>query len=240
MPRLFLTLLLVVTAALNFALSGYVIQLYQYFFTVKQYSGLISGLAMAPIVVGNIFTLRWADRFAVERPRHVVVGSGLLAMGLAVLASALARPGTPYLFLVPMMVLFGPGFLVASASWTNYFFSVMPGDLTGMAVGINRAAGLIGGSLAGVVLSSVVEYRGLLDFSQRIAGLGLSEEQQDQALKTLELVLQSGLSADELAQLPEAIVVLGLLGAYREAFSTAIATALLVAGLVCVVCGVVA
>ncbi len=239
-PRLFLTMLLIITAVLSFALSGYVIQLYQYFFNVKQFSGLISGLAMAPIVVGNIFTLRWADRFAVEQPRYVVIGSGLLAMGVAILGSALARPGTPYLFLIPVMVLFGLGFLVTSASWTNYFFSVMPGDLTGMAAGINRAAGLIGGSLAGVVLSSVVEFRGLLDFGRRMAGLGLSEAQQDQALDALELVLRSGLSADELAQLPEGFVALGLLEAYREAFSTAIAAALLVAGLVCVVCGIVA
>jgi len=118
--------------------------------------------------------------------------------------------------------------------------NVMPGDLTGMAAGINRTAGLIGGSVAGVVLSSVIEFRGLLDFGRRMAGLGLSEEQQVQALDALELVLRSGLSADELAQLPQAIVVLGLLEAYREAFSTAIAAALLVAGLVCVVCGIVA
>lgn len=235
-----LSLLLLISGTLSFALSGYVLQLYQYFFTVQQRSGLIAGLALAPIVLGNLFTLRWASRFALTQPRYLVVGSGLGAMGVAMLLTALVRPNLPYLVLVLPMVLFGLGFLVASAAWTHYFFSALPADLCGMSAGINRAAGLIGGGLAGVVLTTVVEFTGIVNFKLRIADLGLNAEQQALALRTLDTLLRSSLTADELAQAPGGFVALGLMDAYREAYSAAISAALFVAAAVCLVGGALA
>jgi hypothetical protein len=92
-PRPLLSLMLLVTAILSFALSGYVLQMYQFFYTVQQYSVFVSGLALAPIVLGNLVVLRWAARVAVEWPRHVVITGGMAAMGAAMLLTALAFLG---------------------------------------------------------------------------------------------------------------------------------------------------
>lgn len=239
-PRLFLSLLLLVSATLSFALSGYVLQLYQFFFTVQQRPGLLSGFALAPIALGNLLTLRWASRFAVEQPRHVVIGSGLGMMGVAMLLSSLARPSLPYLLLVPVMTLFGLGFMVASATWTNFFFSSLPPDLTGVSAGIHRAAGLVGGALAGVILSAVVELTGKATFAQGMADLGLTPEQQALALKAVELALRNNLTMDDLIQAEAPLTALGLLSAYREAYGVAISTALLTGAAVCLGCGALA
>ncbi|MGB9633571.1 MAG: hypothetical protein ACPL8I_09590 [Chloroflexaceae bacterium] len=240
LPHYYFTLTLLLTAVLSFALSGYTVRMYQYFFTVKELSALVAGIALAPILLGNIFTLRWANRFTISQPYYVAVGTGLATMGAAMLLSALARSTTPYLFLLPVMVLFGLGFLIASTSWTTFFFSALPGDLTGVNAGINRAAGLVGGALSGVVLNAIVVQRGLADFTRRLQELGASEEQIAQAKEVLDVLLQNSIPVEELTQHPQALILMGLLNAYRESYSVAIAAALFVGGVVCVASGVLA
>ncbi|MFV9503585.1 MAG: MFS transporter [Oscillochloridaceae bacterium umkhey_bin13] len=228
-PRYLLSLMLLITATLSFALSAYVLQLYQFFATVNQMHGFVAGMALSPILLGNLFTIRWAAKFTISQPRHISVGTGIAMIVAAMWLTSLARPNFPYLLMVPLMVLFGLGFLIASAAWTNFFFAVLPGDLTGLAAGVNRAAGLVGGSLSGVILSTVIVFTGKLSFQQRMADLGLDEAQQALAFEALEFMLRNGLSADDVQQ-PAALIALGLLSAYREAYSVAISSALFTAG----------
>lgn len=239
-PRPLLSLMLLVTAILSFALSGYALQLYQFFYTVQQYSVFVSGLALAPIVLGNLVVLPWAARVAIEWPKHVVIALGLSTMGVAMLLTALARPGLPYLFLVPAMALFGIGFLLATTTWTYFFFSALPEDLAGVTAGINRAAGLVGSTLASVVLSTVVQFSGMADFQRRLDDIQLTPQQQEQALDALNKALQLGHAIDDTIQTPETIIRLGLLAVYREAYGVGVSAAMVVAGILCLACGVVA
>jgi MFS transporter, DHA2 family, multidrug resistance protein len=240
LPRNFLSMMLLVSATLSFALSGYVIQLYQFFFNVQQYSGLIAGFALAPIVLGNLFFLRRAGKFAIGQPRHIVVGGGLAAMSVAVLLSSLARPNIPYVAMVPMLVLFGLGFLVASAAWAYFFFSVLPPDLAGTSSGINRAAGLVGGAMAGVVLSAIVQTTGMANFKQRLVDVGLDEAQKEQAYAELTRLLRSNTLGTEQLQQSNDLISLGLLSAYREAYSVAINSAMLAVAAICLIVSVIA
>jgi MFS family permease len=238
-PPLFLSMLLLVTAMLSFALSGYLLQLYQFFHTVEQHSVFVSGFALTPIFAINLVVLRWAARFAFEQPKRVVICLGLLAMGTAMLLTALARPGLPYLLLVPGMALFGIGFLLASTAWTYFFFSALPQDLIGVSTGINRAAVLVGSTLAIVILNNVLQFSGLTDFHRRIAALDLTAQQQAQALDALNATLQLGVTASDTTQTPEVIAQLALLSAYRESYSVGISSALVTAGILCLLCSVV-
>jgi hypothetical protein len=239
-PRHFLSLLILISAALSFGLVGYVLQLYSFFFTVQQLSGIVAGLALAPIFAGNLFTLRWAARVTTAQPTHVSVAAGLAAMALAMLLTSLARPNTPYLLLLPPMMLFGLGFLIASASWAYFFFAALPADLIGLSSGINRASGLVGSALSGVLLATVVEVAGKADFALRLAELGLPAEQQDLAIQAIDAALRQGITADQVAQAPGALVALSLMSAYRESFSVGVTSALVLAAAVCLAVGVVA
>lgn len=239
-PRHVISLLLLVSATLSFALSGYVLQMYQFFLTVQQHWGLVAGVALAPILLGTVPALPWVGRFAVRQPRHIAVGAGLGMMGAAMLMSTALRPSFPYLLIVPIMTLFGVGFLVAAAAWAYFFFSVLPADLAGLSAGINQAAGMVGGALAGVILSAIVEITGMFNFRLRLADLGLGDAQTEVALKALDALLRSQPSLDEIARAPAALVALGLLSAYRESYSVAITSALATAGLICLVIGAVA
>lgn len=232
-PRHFLSLLLLVSATLSFALVGYGQMLYGFFFTSRQLPGFFAGVALAPIFVGNLFMLRWAARFSTTQPAYVSVSGGIAAMGIAMLLTALARPNTPYLFLVPAMMLFGLGFLIASASWAYFFFAALPADLIGLSSGLNRAAGLVGSGLSGVLLPSVLALSGTVDFKLRMAELQLTSEQQALALQAVDLALRQGITADDLVRSPATIIGLGLMSAYREAFGVGVSAALVLAAAVC-------
>ncbi|WP_165360564.1 MFS transporter [Candidatus Chloroploca sp. Khr17] len=236
--RQFLSLMLLISATLSFALSGYILQLYGFFATVQQNSAIVSGMMLSPILLVPILALRQVDRFARDKPGYLVVATGLLCMAAAILLTALARPGLPYILLIPIMGLFGVGFFLASTSWNNIYLSVLPPDLVGASSGISKAAGLVGGGLAGVILTTAAQLTGLLDFQRRLEALGVASEQQEQALAILNEVLWSGVIIDEEA--PEAIIQLGLLEFYREAFAVGIASALITAALVCLVTGLIA
>ncbi len=236
--RHLLALLLLVSATLSFALSGFSLRLYGFFATVQQLPPALAGLALAPILVGSALALPWAARIAFQQPPRIVVCSSIVAMALAMGLSALARPTTPYLWLVPTMVLFGLGFLLASTVWNNIFLSALPADLVGVSSGISKAAGLTGGALAGVVLGAVAQQIGLNDFARRISRLGLSDEQQNRAISALNEVLQQGIIASEGD--PQVIVQLTLLSLYRDAYSMGIAAALLVAAALCLVTATIA
>jgi MFS family permease len=237
-PRHLLSLLLLVSATLSFALSGFTLRLYGFFATVQQLPPLLAGLALAPVLIGSAIALPWAARIAFRQPPRIVVCSSIVAMALAMGLSALARPATPYLWLVPPMMLFGLGFLLASTVWNNIFLSALPTDLVGVSSGISKAAGLTGGALAGVVLGAVAQLAGLDDFARRIGRLGLSEEQQSRALDALNAALQQGITGTE--DDPLVIVRLTLLSLYRESYSVGIAAALLMAAGLCLVTATIA
>jgi MFS family permease len=232
-----LALLLIVAATLNFALTGYTLQLYGFFFHVKQYSAFVSGLALAPIVLFNLFWFRWAARFSVERPTRTVVTVGLSAMAVAAAISGLMDSSTAYLWFVPAMALFGLGFLLASTAWTYFFFSVLPGDLAGVNAGINRAAMLVGGAISGAVLNAVLQFAGMAEFTRRLAELGLSEAQKAEALLALDAALQQGALSGEGLETPEILTRLLLLSVYREAFNIGVTATLLTVAGVCVAIG---
>ncbi|MFQ3662472.1 MAG: hypothetical protein SNJ69_08775 [Chloroflexaceae bacterium] len=66
------------------------------------------------------------------------------------------------------------------------------------------------------------------------------EEQIAQALEVLDVLLQNSIPVEKLVQHPQAMILMGLLSAYRESPGVAIAAALFVGGTVCVASGVLA
>ncbi len=210
--------------------------MYMFFWTVQQWSVLLSGLALLPIIVAPALVIRWALRFSTQQSYLVVIATGLFFIASALLLTAMLMSWAPYVVLIPVMGLFGVGFMLASTSWTYLFFSALPGDLIGVSAAINRAAALVGGALSGAILSTVVQVTGLYDFQRRLANVGLNEDQKDRALQLLNEALRMGATNDTSA-IGAALEQIGLLGAYRAAFGVGIATAFLIAAAVCLLSG---
>lgn len=222
-------LLLFISAALSFALINYPMRLYSYFNVVRNFNVVVAGIALVPMLL----TMLSAFQFAVTitkrytMPQLIAGGMGLMAFGI--LLTAGAGTTTPYILLVPPMILFTFGYLIASVAWSEAFLRVIPEDLIGVNVGMGRAAGTAGSAIGGLFLASILIYSGQLAFERRALAAGVPPEQLEGATAALNAVLrreQPMLPEDVPPELATAV----LLGAYHEAYAVGTATGLLVMG----------
>ena len=91
-----------------------------------------------------------------------------------------------------------------------------------------------------MLLPSVLALSGTADFKLRMGELRLDPQQQAIALQAVDVALRQGITADDLARAPVAIIGLGLMAAYREAFGVGVASALVLAAAVCLAVALIA
>ena len=230
--RHLLSVMLLTAATLNFALTGYALQLYNFFSVVQGYGVIIAGLALLPLMAASLLVAPRVARRALQPDSRRLIVGGLALMGFATMLTALVRPGVPYWLLVVPMALFGFGFLVSQTAWTNAFMSAMPDAIVGASAGICKATAFTGCALAGALLGTVVQVAGQADFLRRLEALGLSEAQQAAAASALDAVLRADATMEVEAPAPP-IAELGLLSVYHEAYTVGVAIALVLAGGLC-------
>ena len=155
-------------------------------------------------------------------------------MGVAMILTALVRPGVPYWLLVGPLALFGFGYLVAQVAWTNTFLTAMPDAVVGASAGIIKATALAGSTLGGVLLGTVLLRAGQADFERRLVEFGLTDAQVTAATSALNALLIADAATDR-SMPPPSILELGLLATYHEAYTVGVATALLIAAAACLV-----
>jgi predicted MFS family arabinose efflux permease len=231
--RHLLSVMLLTAATLTFGLTGYALQLYSFFSVVQDYGAVVAGLALLPLLGAMVLAAPRVARRALRADARRLIAGGLALMGFATILSALIRPGVPYWLLVGPMALFGLGFLVAQTAWTTAYMSAMPDAIVGASAGISKATAATGSALAGALLGTVVQRAGQADFQRRLEGLGLSAEQQAAAASALDAVLRADAALDVDVSTPPTIQELGLLAVYNEAYTVAVAIALLLAGGLC-------
>ena len=230
--RHLLSMMLLAEATLNFALVGYALQLYGYFSVVQGLGPIVAGLALLPMLAAVLLIARRAAVLALQTDARRLIAGGLALMGVALLLTALVRPGLPYWTLVLPLVLFGIGYLVAQTAWTNAFMSAMPDAVVGASAGIIKATALAGSMLGGALLGTVLLNVGQASFERRLGDLGLSEHQVEAATVALNGILLADAAIDRSTP-PPSIVEAGLLSAYHESYAVGVAVAMLVAGGVC-------
>jgi MFS family permease len=227
--RHLLTVMLLTGATLNFAFSGYALQLYGFFTVVPGYGAIIAGLALLPLLAPALLIGRRVNRMALQVDARRLVAGGLALMGVAAALTALLRPGVPYWLLVPPLALFGLGYLVAQTAWTTAFVSAMPDAVVGASAGVIKATAATGAALGGALLATVFLIVGQADFARRLDALGLSDAQAAAATVALNVVLIADAAIDRSIP-PPPIVENGLLAVYHEAYTVGTAVTLLVVG----------
>ena len=141
---------------LNFGVYGQVFVLSLYLQQVRHFSALETGLMLLPFagltMVLPPVTGRFVARFG---PRYLmIIGQCLMAGGTAVLA--LAGPHTPYLQLLPGLVLLGLGMAATMPSMTAAVMLAAPREFAGIASGVLNAARQVGGVLGIALLGTLI------------------------------------------------------------------------------------
>ena len=172
--RHLLSMMLLAEATLNLALVGYALQLYGFFTVVQGLGPVGAGLGLLPMLVAVMLAARRAAVLALQKDARGLIAGGLAVMGVALLVTALVRPGLPYWPLVLPLALFGFGYLVAQTAWTNAFMTAMPDAVVGASAGIIKATATAGSTLGGTLLGIILLNVGQASFERQLQGLGLS------------------------------------------------------------------
>ncbi|WP_433478854.1 MFS transporter [Spirillospora sp. CA-142024] len=131
----------------------------QYLQFVKGYSPLLTGVAIAPLVVGMIVISRrsvgLAQRFG-DRP---VFAAGMLTLAAGLGLLSLADASTPYGLYAADMVILSVGMGLCVPPLSVGVMSALPPERAGLGSGLNSAAREIGSALGVAVLGTVLAGR---------------------------------------------------------------------------------
>jgi EmrB/QacA subfamily drug resistance transporter len=146
---------------MSFGMFGAIFLLAQFFQVVQGYSPLAAGIrtlpwTAMPIVVAPIAGML-SDRIG-ARPL-LVAGMALMAGGLGWVA-AIASPTTPYLEMVPALVISGIGMSLYFAPVANLVLSTVRRSEEGKASGVNNTVREVGGVFGVAALASVFSAAG--------------------------------------------------------------------------------
>jgi EmrB/QacA subfamily drug resistance transporter len=206
-----------------FALFGFIFLVTQYFQLVRGYGSLSTGARILPvalsIAVASVVGAALAPRIGTK----VVVTTGMLLFGAAVLWISTASVTTSYAReVVPQMVLMGLGMGLISTPATESILLVLPPARAGVGSAVNDATRELGGTLGVAVVGSIfssVFGAHLASGSYAALPGGLLGRAQDSV----------GVARDVAARDPR------LLTAFHDSFLAGMSTACTVVGLLCLV-----
>jgi len=138
---------------------GFFFLITQYFQFVKGYSPLRAGVATLPFAFTMIIMSPRSDRLARRFGLNRTVGGGFTSMSAGFVVLGLVQPDTPYLLIVPALVLLAGGMAVTIAPATGAIMSSVPLNKAGIGSAVNDTTREFGGALGIAVLGSIVASR---------------------------------------------------------------------------------
>jgi EmrB/QacA subfamily drug resistance transporter len=204
-----------------FALFGFIFLVTQYFQFVRGFGALSTGARILPvalsIAVASVVGAMLAPRIGTK----IVVTTGMVLFGAAFLWISTSGVATPYpTVIVPQMVLMGLGMGLISTPATESILLVLPPARAGVGSAVNDATRELGGTLGVAVVGSVFSSV----FGSQLASGAFS-----------------GLPGSVVTRAQDSVgvaqVVAGrdprLVSAFHDSFMSAMSTACIVVGLLC-------
>jgi EmrB/QacA subfamily drug resistance transporter len=204
-----------------FALFGFIFLVTQYFQFVRGFGALSTGARILPvalsIAVASVVGAALAPRIGTK----IVVTTGLVLFGVAFLWISTSAVDTPYAqVIVPQMVLMGLGMGLISTPATESILLVLPPARAGVGSAVNDATRELGGTLGVAVVGSVFSSV----FGSHLASGSFTALPASVLARAQDSV---GVAAAVTSRDPR------LLTSFQDSFMTAMSTACVVVGLVC-------
>ena len=138
-----------------FALFGFIFLVTQYFQFVKVYTPFGTGVRLLPVAASVGLSSLLGTRLAVSIGNKIVVGTGLVFFGAALLWVSTGSGLTSYWVIALQMVALGTGMGLTSAPATEAIMGVVSKEKAGIGSAVNDATRLFGGTLGVAVIGSV-------------------------------------------------------------------------------------
>jgi hypothetical protein len=204
-----------------FALFGFIFLVTQYFQFVRGYGTLSTGARILPvalsIAVASVIGATLAPRIGTK----IVVTTGMVLFGAAFLWISTSTVGTPYTtVIVPQMVMMGLGMGFISTPATESILLVLPPARAGVGSAVNDATRELGGTLGVAVVGSIFASV----FGSHLASSAFASAPSSVLAKAQDSV---GVAQAVATRDPQ------LVSAFHDSFMSAMSTACVVVGLLC-------
>ncbi|MGI9052737.1 MAG: MFS transporter [Ilumatobacteraceae bacterium] len=154
-----------------FAMFGMFYLMTQFLQFVLGYSPLEAAIRLLPFPVMMMSvapqTPRLVNRFGADR----VASTGLGLIAVALVGFTFFTPGTPYWYLVIIIVLMSGGMALTMSPMTTQLMSAVPRDRAGIGSAMNDTTRELGGALGVAVLGSLVTSRYTTGLADTVASL---------------------------------------------------------------------
>jgi MFS family permease len=205
-----------------FALFGFIFLVTQYFQFVRGYGALSTGARILPVALSIAIASVVGAALAPRIGTKIVVTTGMVLFGASFLWISSAGVATPYVaVIVPQMVMMGLGMGLISTPATESILLVLPPARAGVGSAVNDATRELGGTLGVAVVGSIFSSV----FGSHLASGAFATLPASVVSRAQDSV---GVAQVVAARDPH------LLTSYHDSFMSAMSTACVVVGLLCV------
>ena len=215
-----------------FALSGSFFAMFLYLTLYIQdvlgYSPIQAGLRFLPTTLLSFAVAPVAGKLSVRMPVRILLGSGLLLVGLGLVAMTTITASSHWTVLIPAFVLAGAGVGLVNPPLASTAIGVVPHERSGMASGINSTFRQVGIATGIAGLGAVFQHdvtKGTTKALDTVGQLGPVTQAAHGHLTTL---LQSG-DVTQIAHTLSPLARGALLHSYRVGFVDAFTTISIIA-----------
>jgi len=195
---------------------------------IRGYSAFEAGLSFLPLTLLIIVTAPNAGKYAQRHGSRAPMTFGLLLAGTGLLLFTFLTPTTPYLLMVPVLVMMGLGMGSTMAPMTAAVMNAVGPQRAGLGSAMTNTSREVGGVFGIALLGTILTTRLGSAFSTGIARLPLTAGQR----VALDTAASHGtLDPSVLGKLPQAVQG-PVASVFGDAFMSGFHVAVLVAGLV--------
>ena len=215
-----------------FALSGSFFAMFLYLTLYIQdvlgYSPIQAGLRFLPTTLLSFAVAPVAGKLSVRMPVRILLGSGLLLVGLGLLAMTTIEASSHWTVLIPAFVLAGAGVGLVNPPLASTAIGVVPAERSGMASGINSTFRQVGIATGIAGLGAVFQHSVTHGTTKALGALGQLAPVTHAAHGQLSTLLQSG-EVTQIAHTLSPLARAALLHSYRVGFVGAFTTISIIA-----------
>lgn len=218
---------------MNFAFGGVSFLLALYLQEVRGYSALVSGLLLLPSIVTILLFNPIGGRMSRAYGPRLPVRLGVVLLGVGTAVAAVAVRDYHYWVLVVGLLVLGCGLGVMSIPLSDTAVAGPPEELAGTASGLFKVTSMLGGSFGVAVLVAVQQALETHQAVDRARAAGLSSDQVD----ALGNAVTDSALYDRILSSVDQKTKDEITAAYHQVAAVGTGWAVLVAGVLCVVAG---
>ncbi len=215
-----------------FALSGSFFAMFLYLTLYIQdvlgYSPIQAGLRFLPTTLLSFAVAPIAGKLSVRMPVRILLGSGLLLVGLGLVAMTTITASSHWTVLIPAFVLAGAGVGLVNPPLASTAIGVVPHERSGMASGINSTFRQVGIATGIAGLGAVFQHSVTKGTTKALDTVGQLKPVTQAAHGHLSTLLQSG-DVTQIAHTLSPLARAALLHSYRVGFVDAFTTISIIA-----------